>query len=174
MQRLLELARKADAAKSYPAVRSSIAQLQDQTARKNFYDRLRYPEPDPAFSLASVVEKALRAQTDRSVTICAIALKRYSILHGRPPAILEALVPELLPAVPVDYMDGQPLKYRLRPDGTFTLYSVGADAVDDGGDASLPPGKENLRSLWERKDFLWPSPATPDEVEAYRKEAAKN
>ena len=89
--------------------------------------------------------------------------------HGEAPQSLSALVPEVLPCVPVDYMDGRSLRYRRQPEGGFLLYSVGEDGEDDGGDASLPPGRTNLRMIWERKDMVWPAPATADEVEAYRK-----
>ena len=76
--------------------------------------------------------------------------------------------------MPVDYMDGKPIRYRANSDGGFTLYSVGEDGNDDGGDTTLMAGKKNLRNLWERKDFVWPSIALPDEIEVYRKEAATN
>jgi hypothetical protein len=41
-------------------------------------------------------------------------------------------VPTLLPAVPPDRADGQPLRYALR-DGKPVLYSLGQDRDDDGG-----------------------------------------
>ncbi len=116
----------------------------------------------------------MQTETDRSLTLCAIALKRHLTRHGRLPATLDALVPDFLPAVLVDYMDGKPMKYRLNTDGTFTLYSVGGDGKDDGGDAALLDGRKSTRSLWARKDFVWPAPALPEEIETYRKEAAKN
>jgi hypothetical protein len=71
-------------------------------------------------------------------------------------------------------MDGQPIRFRRQPDGGFVLYSVGEDGKDDGGDAGLRPGKTNLRMIWDRKDVVWPAPATADEVRAYRAESAKN
>jgi hypothetical protein len=69
-------------------------------------------------------------------------------------------------------MDGKPIKYRLNDDGSFRLYSVGEDGKDDGGDASLLPEKANTRNLWYRKDYVWPAPATAEEIETYRKESA--
>ncbi len=71
-------------------------------------------------------------------------------------------------------MDGQPIKYRLNGDGTFALYSVGDDGRDDGGDLSLQPEKTRLRVLWDRKDYVWPAPATPEEVAEYRRQAGRN
>ena len=111
----------------------------------------------------------MRAETERSLVICAIALKRYSLRHGTPPASLDALVPEFVLSVPIDYMDGKPLKYHLNADGAFVLYSVGADGKDGGGDTALLPDKTSLHNPWDRKDCVWPSPALPDEIAAYRK-----
>jgi len=111
----------------------------------------------------------MRGEAERSVVLCAIALKRYSLKHGNFPPSLDSLVPEFIASVPVDYMDGKPMGYRLEADGTFRLYSVGEDEKDDGGNAAVTAGKTHLRDLWARKDFVWPRPATPEEVEAYRK-----
>ena len=107
------------------------------------------------------------------MVICAIALKRYGVRHGKPPAALNSLVPDFVEFVPVDYMDGQPMKYRLNADGGFVLYSVGEDANDDGGDTALRTGRTNLRNLWERKDFVWPAVASTEETETYRNESAR-
>ena len=114
----------------------------------------------------------MRIQTERSVVLCAIALKRFALRHGTSPASLEELVPEFLPAVPVDYMDGKPVRYRRQNDGSSILYSVGEDGMDDGGDASLQPKTASERDLWKRKDFVWPAPATPDELAKLRPNAA--
>ena len=167
------LTRLAATNKSLVSVQVLIEKMENKKIRQNFYDRLRFPNPSSLFTLAKSVEKAMRAETERSFAICAIALKRYSLRHGTLPSSLDALQPEFLRSVPVDYMDGKPMKYRLNPDGGFTLYSVGEDGKDDGGDPSPLPGKSNTRNLWDRKDFIWPAPALPEEVEAYRKESAE-
>jgi len=173
MQQLLGMARSAAEAKSFAGVRSDIDQLESGNSVRSFYDRLRYPAPDLGITLSRVVNKAMRAETERSIVICAIALKRYSLRHGKAPGSLDSLVPAFVQAVPIDYMDGKPMKYQLNADGSFSLYSVGEDLHDDGGDAALQTGRTNLRNLWARKDFVWPSAASPEEVEAYRKESAK-
>jgi hypothetical protein len=70
-------------------------------------------------------------------------------------------------------MDGQPIKYRLAPDGTFVLYSVGENYKDDSGDSNLQPGKTatyNIYNIWNRNNVVWPQPASPDEIETFRKE----
>ena len=142
---------------------------------QNIYDNWRFGMSAQSLaSLSRATVKSARAETTRSIVLCAIALKRYSLRHGQLAPSLDALVPEFLSSVPIDYMDGKPMKYRVNADGSFTLYSVGADGKDDGGDASMLPEKSNSRNLWDRKDFIWPAPALPEEVEAYRKEAGKN
>lgn len=123
-------------------------------------------------ALATV--KSARSETDRSMVLCAIALKRYSLRHSKPAPDLNALVPEFLPSVPTDYMDGKPLKYRLNADGAWLLYSVGNDGRDDGGDPSPAKPDQTYPLIWRGKDVVWPSPAKPEEIEAWRKESAKN
>jgi len=61
-------------------------------------------------------------------------------------------------------MDGKPLRYRLRPDDDFLLYSVGEDGVDNGGDASpLANGELGIFLV----DDVWPRAATAAEIEKY-------
>jgi hypothetical protein len=170
MEQLLVISRSAITNMSFAALEPAINRLGADSMSKNLYDKLRYPTPDEAATLSRAVRKAMHAETERSLVICAVALKRYTLRHGSPPASLDALVPEFLPAVPIDYMDGKPSKYRLDSGSAFVLYSVGADGKDGGGDATLLPDKTNRRNLWDRKDWVWPAPALPDEIIAYRKE----
>ena len=62
----------------------------------------------------------------------AIALERYRRKYGQYPPALSYLVPEFLDAVPQDWIDGKPLRYKLEG-GRFVLYSIGWNAKDDGG-----------------------------------------
>ena len=103
-------------------------------------------------------ERAVHTETERQMTLAAIALKRYQLRHGNLPPSLAAMVPKLLPAVPYDYMSAKPLGYRVKPDGTYVLYSVGEDGKDDGGDPNPLPGTP--AGLWGGRDAVWPSPAT--------------
>jgi hypothetical protein len=170
MQHLLAIARDATTNRSFTDIEPAINRLREDSVPKNLYDRLRYPTPDSSITLSGVINKAMRAETERSLVICAVALKRYALRYGAPPASLDALVPEFVSSVPIDYMDGKPIKYQLNASGAFVLYSVGADGKDDGGNATLLPDKTNPHNLWDRRDWVWPSPATPDEIAAYRKE----
>ncbi len=172
MHRLLEISRTAATKKSFAEIRPLVDQFATEAENKNLYDALRYHDPQFPITLSHFVNRAMRADTERSLTICAIALKRYAQRYGKPPASLSALVPEFVPSVPVDYMDGKPMKYHLNPDGSFTLYSVGQNGRDDGGDASQMPGMPGF--LWNKKDYIWPSPALPEEVAIWREERVKN
>jgi hypothetical protein len=99
-------------------------------------------------------ETAVHGETERQMTLAAIALKRFQMRHGQFPPSLEALVPEFLHTAPYDYMGAQPLRYHLKADGSYLLYSVGEDGKDDGGDPSGGPN-----GMWTGRDAVWPSPA---------------
>ncbi len=167
-EELLALARAGLTNRSLSALEPAIDRLRERAATRDLYDKLRYPGPESALALSGVISKAMRLETARSLVICAVALKRYMLRHGAPPASLEALVPEFLSSVPIDYMDGKPIKYRPQAGRTYVLYSVGTDGQDGGGDMALLPQKANPRNLWDRKDYVWPAPAQPEEIEAYR------
>jgi hypothetical protein len=115
------------------------------------------------FSMATIpncskaVNVAVRNETERRLTIVAIALERFHIRNGHFPPNLNALVPGFLHELPPDPMNGKPLRYELRPDGTPLLYSVGEDGQDNGGDAS--PASGTTFGLWDAPDAVWPSPA---------------
>jgi hypothetical protein len=123
------------------------------------------------FSLnESVVRRVMAIEACRHIVITAIALKRYQLRHGNLPERLSELLPELLPSVPLDPVDGKPLRYRRNTDGTFLLYSVGADGKDDGGDASSSAKGSADSYYWLNDhvhDWVWPQPATPAEIQRY-------
>jgi hypothetical protein len=128
-------------------------------------------------TLGHAFRKVMAIESAKRVVITAIALKRYQLKHGECPAHLNSLAPEFLPAVPLDPVDGQPLRYRRNADGTFLLYSVGENGKDDGGDPSLEKGVESSSFNWlhpRALDWVWPQPASPGEVQAYYARPAKN
>lgn len=146
-----------------------------KTVQQNFYNNWRYRlSAQTLGSLHKVAAKAARAETDRSMVLCAIALKRYSLRHGKPAPDLNLLVPEFLSSVPTDYMDGKPIKYRLNKGGTWVLYSVGDDGRDDGGDPTPAKPMRSYQWTWRGKDAVWPAPATAEEIGAWRNERTKN
>ena len=129
--------------------------------------------PPKRFLLSHVMEdsysrvfllKFARAEVSRQMMVTALALHRHKLRHGKFPENLAALMPEFLPEVPRDFIDGQPLRYRPLPDGQFLLYSIGQDAVDNGGDPSPDPKNPTWRSWNLCRDWVWPLPASAAEV----------
>jgi hypothetical protein len=100
--------------------------------------------------------KLLEAEAGRQLVVTAIALRRYQLKFGGAPERLEELVSEFLPAVPVDPADGQPLRYRADSAGGFTLYSVGEDGADDGGNPTNRRPTSQSLSWQNGKDWVWP------------------
>ena len=122
------------------------------------------------FVLNPVFKRVMVAETTRQMAITAIALKRYQLKHGNYPPDLNALVPEFLSKIPLDPVDGQPLRYRQASDGMYLLYSVGENGKDDGGNPALKPGAKLPSYYWQYSDALdwvWPQPATEAEIQNY-------
>jgi len=117
-------------------------------------------------SAQGVLARIAPAEARRRLLIVAIALERYRGKHGRYPAMLSSLAPEFLKAVPADFMNGRPLRYRLADDGHFVLYSVGMDCVDNGGEMQslvargLPFGMAEFWRPQKNVDVVWPRPIT--------------
>lgn len=72
----------------------------------------------------------LDAITDISQVI--LAIEKYRRARGRIPDRLAELVPTYVDPIPVDSFDGEPLRY-VPGDTVYTLYSVGENRKDDGG-----------------------------------------
>jgi hypothetical protein len=153
----------------YDAMTTRLGTLGLTNAGEAFFTALKIPDFRGILgdnSFGSVVERALRAETARNLVVTAIALKRFQLKDGKWPEKLADLAPEFLAAVPIDPYDGKPLKYHPNSDGTYLLYAVGENGVDDGGD----PSTGSSRLSWQdrsARDWVWPQPATPAEVEYY-------
>lgn len=106
--------------------------------------------------------KADRAQTTAGMAVVACALERHRLAHGTLPATLAELVPAYLPAVPEDWMSGEPLHYERTADGVFRLWSVGPDGQDDGGIYKRSLGKDG-HAQSEDLDWPWPQPVMSKE-----------
>jgi hypothetical protein len=107
----------------------------------------------PNFSRAFAT--AVHAEAERRMTLAVIGLKRYQCYYGAMPATLAELAPVFLPSVPFDPMNGQALAYHADSLGNgFTLYSVGDDGKDDGGDPGLAPKVKP--DFWAGRDAVWP------------------
>lgn len=131
---------------------------------------------ESAMNLPASLRKVESAEAARQMMIAAIALKRYQLKHGNYPATLEALVPEFVSVVPPDPVDGQPLRYRLKADGTFLLYSVGENGADDSGSAEPIDPRIQSNHYWlnpRALDWVWPQPATDAEIQKYCDDLSK-
>jgi hypothetical protein len=148
-----------------------------QPAIKNVQARLKAKDDgsdDLFFGNTSAIvlkffSKLASAKIAQQLAMTACALERYKLEAGRYPEELNQLVPKFLESVPLDPIDGKPLRYHQSSDRRFLLYSIGENAVDDGGD----PNRENTApaSRWIRplhplygRDWVWPLPATEDQI----------
>ena len=113
----------------------------------------------PNFSRA--FEVAIQRETERRMTITAIVLKRFHLRNGHHPAALAELAPQFLAAELMDPWGGRPFHYYSNADGTFTLYSVGEDGRDDGGDPTSAKSTNAPPDMWTGKDTVWPTPVFP-------------
>ena len=106
----------------------------------------------PAF--VRVHQGEVRSQAFLRSTLVAIACERYRLRHPKNdwPVSVDALVKEkLLDAIPLDPIDGQPVRYLLTKDG-IVVYSVGVDLADDKGNIDrehpIDPGVDIGFRLW--------------------------
>ncbi len=111
-------------------------------------------------------ELTFRVLAKRRLAATALAIRWYETDHGAPPATLEALVPDYLPAVPADPFasGGRPIGYRPEAPRPL-LYSFGANMRDDGG----TPAYGNSGNVDERDGdlvFFLTAPEPPPREEA--------
>lgn len=97
----------------------------------------------PAMSAARKTEFRFAANEQCSIT--ALACERYRLDHGTYPETLEMLVPDYLAQIPIDPMDGEPIRYRGEDDGAAVIYTISTNLVDDGG-----VGRD-----WSEGDYAW-------------------
>jgi hypothetical protein len=168
-QRAIEDVRSAISLRMWTVARKRFEQSeQDGYGRLGPYNRWQYQVSIPDIvtgssltpeSLKYDVRRLLEYETHREMTVAAVALARYQLRHESMPSNLAALVPEFCAKIPHDYMDGADLRYRLNADGTWILYSVGDDGVDNGGDPRPSEPHRNVYSIWDGRDAVWPQPA---------------
>ena len=156
--------------RSFPSVQSVVntnfTQIGFDSAKDNPYAMIS----QYAHNQLSAIKKLAKVETARNIVISVIALKRYEIRNHHLPGSLDEMVPDLLKSVPIDFMDGQPLRYRRNVDGTFLLYSVGENGKDDGGKPALKKDAESSNYNWlnpDALDWVWPQPATAAEIKYF-------
>ncbi len=85
-----------------------------------------------------VAQADLRVKAILLTSVTGLAAERFRMAKGRWPGELAELVPAYIEAVPLDPFSGEPLRLK-KGDGAFVVYSVGLDAVDDGGQLDIKP-----------------------------------
>ena len=110
-------------------------------------------------ALDKACKKFAIAQTYVNLARVACALERYRLAHDGYPETLGALVPQYIDKLPHDIINGQPLKYRRAPGGSFVLYSVGWNETDDGGTVVLRDAKNATAVDQDKGDWVWRYPA---------------
>jgi hypothetical protein len=86
--------------------------------------------------------------TQRALFRMAVALAWFEAETGKPPERLEALVPKYLSKIPTCAMSGQAFRYS-----PGRVWSVGANAVDDGGVSPEPDDPSTMGG--GDKDIVW-------------------
>jgi len=86
----------------------------------------------PFHVMADFVATHAETQAGARVAQVGLSLEAYRAQAGTYPDSLDALVPEMLPKLPLDPFSGRPFHYR-RSGKEVVVYSVGRNGVDDGG-----------------------------------------
>ena len=60
-------------------------------------------------------------------------------------------------------IDGKPLRYQLKPDGGYVLYSIGWNKADDGGEIGWRKSSEHSQPNVDttKGDWVWQMPTKP-------------
>ena len=98
-----------------------------------------------------------RVQTSVNQAWIVCALERHHMERGQYPESLTELVPQFIEQLPVDPINGRPMKYRRTNDGKFLLYSVGWNETDDGGTPAMTSDNP-ARADFTRGDWVWRHP----------------
>lgn len=165
----------------YDAMQSQLSRLglTNFAPSRTFFHALKIPDFSELAGdggLSATVGKTIRIEAARRMVVTAIALKRFQLKHGSWPQSLSKLTPEFFASVPIDPYDGKSLRYHVNEDGSFLLYCVGEDGVDNGGDPNFLPGVTSTSLYWQSpkaRDWVWPQPATEAEIEKYFADQAK-
>jgi hypothetical protein len=88
---------------------------------------------DVGWNWTPYFERRCLAHTYFDAVTAIVAIQAYQRDHQALPATLNELVPEYLDKLPIDYFNGETLKYSREHKW---LYSVGTDYKDDGGSES--------------------------------------
>ena len=106
---------------------------------------------------ARISEIAYRGKIRHEATVAILAILRWRLEKDQYPASLGELVAAgFLNELPMDPWSDKPLVYKKTEDD-FTLYSVGFNFTDDGGEVTMKHGKPNMWGTSEAGDSIfWP------------------
>lgn len=107
----------------------------------------------PAFG--KLAQRTAIAQAYVNMAQVACALERYRLARRQYPNDLATLRPQFIGKLPVDPVKGGPLKYRQAGD-SFLLYSIGWNAMDDGGKTVKGKGT-TPHAKGSEGDWVWGS-----------------
>ncbi len=116
----------------------------------------------PVFT--SVALRVGRTQAAVGEAGVACAVERFYVDHHAYPAALSELIPAYSARLPVDLIDGKPLRYQATPEGRYRLWCVGWNERDEGGLTVMPEGAakpDDKQGDWVwQYDPLQPPPTT--------------
>jgi hypothetical protein len=110
-------------------------ELEDTSYQQRLKEWLsgNYYLQDGSAAIARCIQLGWRGRVSGAAVVTTLAILTHKAQKGRFPESLRQLVEEgLLSSVPIDPYSGEPLVYTVNGDD-FTLYSVGEDFVDNGG-----------------------------------------
>ncbi len=99
-------------------------------------------------SLTRAVEAQARNEAQLDLFQMGLSIEQYHARNGAYPTTLDAIASDVGGRVPVDPFTGQPYIYKPSGD-SFLLYSVGSNAVDDGGKFDYRTGDLVWRGVLE-------------------------
>lgn len=152
----------------YAQIFDAVTKLNSDPGTTEFVAEIERVQPSSLhameYPMLPAIEKTLQHYTFiRNAVECAVvacALERWRLANASYPERLDRLVPTMLKAVPLDVLDGKPLRYvRAAPD-RFVLYSIGWNGKDDEGRIALRDDQSRVNE--KEGDWVWQSRAATD------------
>jgi hypothetical protein len=167
------LLRAYDTSPTWPAYKAGAPPFPDEIQRtmvRHLLAKMMLPSFDHA------AQVSFRHIAERRMTAVALAIRLYAIDHdGKRPAKLEDLVPQYLPAVPLDPFAPTPQALRYINDPTNpVVYSISDDGMDGGGSevSARPSAHRQNEGRWDKLDAVLHLTLQPREKPKEEAEAA--
>jgi hypothetical protein len=126
-----------DRTQPFPPIKERIAGIERdaQRGKAGMFGKLMLP------ALGQVFVSESKGRVFHRAAEVLVAATRFRLANGSLPETATALVPDYVPAVPLDpFTTDAPLRTKRTDDGWLIVYSVGPDGEDDGG--PLPRGTQ--------------------------------